>query len=86
MATRMTNRSVKKFEATAGVCFLVLGLAAPVLGGLLTVIEWMLGRGFHPRIHVAGTALLIVGIPLILLAGFCLDWSENAHKRTLNKS
>lgn len=85
MSTGINLQYVHKVEATAGVCFLVIGLVAPILGGLFTAIEWMLGQGSHPWIHVVGTALFIAGIPLILVAGFCLDGAENARKRAMNK-
>ena len=74
------QRRVRRVEATAGVCCFVLGLVTPVLGGLLTVIEWMLGSPVHRWLHVAATAFFIAGIPLILFAGFCLDWSETERK------
>lgn len=79
MRAETNSRYVQKIEATAGVCCLVMGLVAPLLGGLLTGIEWLLGMGQHPWIHVASTSFFIVGIPLILLAGFCLDWAEKAQ-------
>ena len=46
------------------------------MGSLFTAYAWIVGAEIHPWIHTAGTALLIVTIPLILFAGFCLDWSE----------
>lgn len=66
-----------------GGCCFVAGILAPLLGGLLTVIEWIVGVAAHPWLHIAGTTLFVVGIPLILFAGFSLDWGEGGQtKRT----
>jgi hypothetical protein len=76
----INEKRLRKWETTAGICCFIAGLVAPVLGGLLAVIEWIVGRAAHPWLHVAGTALFVVGIPLILFAGFCLDWAERGPK------
>jgi len=78
----INQKRLRTWEATAGVSCFVAGLLAPLLGSLLTVIEWIVGVTLHPWIHVAGTALFIVAIPLILFAGFCLDWAERAQKES----
>jgi hypothetical protein len=75
------NRSrLHKWEAMCGVGCFIAGILAPLLGMFLLAIEWLVGVVVHPSIHVAGTALLIAGIPLIVFAGFCLDWAEAGKK------
>jgi hypothetical protein len=76
----INQKRLRTWEARGGIgCFLA-GLLAPLLGALLTVIEWIVGAAGHPWIHVTSTALFIVAIPLILFAGFCLDWAEQGQK------
>lgn len=63
-----------------GVCCFVAGIVAPLLGMYLLTLEWLAGVSLHPWVHLIGTTLLIIGIPLILFAGFCLDWAEGKPK------
>jgi hypothetical protein len=72
---------LRQWAATGGACCFLAGILAPVLGMLLTASGWIFGVAVHPWIHLAGTALLIVAIPLILFAGFCLDWAEREQKK-----
>lgn len=72
---------VRAWEAVGGICSFGAGLLAALLGSLLTASGWILEAELHPWIHAAGTVLLIVAIPLILFAGFCLDWAEQGQKR-----
>ena len=51
------------------------------MGGLLATVEWIAETSLHPWLHVASTTLFVIGIPLILFAGFCLDWAESPPKR-----
>jgi hypothetical protein len=71
---------ITRLERKAGICCFVLGLVVPILGGLLTVIEWIASPTAHYWIHIVATALFISGIPLILFAGFFLDWAESEQK------
>ncbi len=80
------QKRLSKFEETAGICCFIAGLAAPVLGGLFAMIEWIAGGTGHPWLHFASTTLFVVGIPLILFAGFCLDWAERGQKKTVSKT
>lgn len=77
----INQKRVRTLEETAGVCCLLAGLLAPLLAILLTLSEWLLGAAAPPWIHVAGMALWIVAIPLIVFAGFCLDWAEQGQKK-----
>jgi hypothetical protein len=75
---------VRTWEVAGGISCFVAGILAPVLGSLLTALGWIVGAEFRPWLHAAGTVLFIVAIPLILLAGFCLDWAERGHEKPLN--
>ena len=58
------------------------GCWAEVIGSIFTAITWVLGAAAHPWVRGLGTAFLIVTIPLLILAGYCMDWME----RDRNKS
>jgi len=77
----LNRKRVQKWEALAGVCCFVAGILAPLLGMFLLISEWLAGVTLHSWLHVVGTTLLIIGIPLILFAGFCLDWAEAKPKQ-----
>jgi len=65
--------------AAAFVCFAcsILSLA---LGFALTT-NWLLDAVRHPFLHAAGITLLIIGIPILLLGGHCLDLTDKKNKR-----
>ena len=72
----INQNRLRTWEAAGGVFCFLAGIVTALLGSLLTASGWIVGAEIHPWVHAAGTALLIVTIPLILFAGFCLDWSE----------
>ena len=74
------QKRLRKFEETTGICCFIAGLVAPIVGGLLTMVEWIVETTDHRWLHVASTGLFVIGIPLILFAGFCLDWAEREQK------
>jgi hypothetical protein len=84
MRKAVNQKRVRKWEATSGVCCFVAGILAALLGSVLTASGWIIGVQLHPWIHAGGTALLIVTIPLILFAGFCLDWSERPPNKAVD--
>jgi hypothetical protein len=75
------QKRLRTWEANVGIACFIAGLLTPLLGSLLTFIGWIVGAAIHPWIHIAATALFIVAIPLILFAGFCLDWAAQGQKR-----
>lgn len=78
---RKTNQDrVRTWEAAGGACCFVAGIMAALLGTVLSAGAWIVGGEVHAWIQAAGTALLIVAIPLILFAGFCLDWAERKEE------
>lgn len=56
------------------------GILAGLLGSLLTSGTWIWGSEAHPWVRRAGTLLLILTIPLLILAGHCLDRMESRSK------
>lgn len=79
----INQKRLRKWEATGGACCFFAGILSAVLGSLLAASEWIVGARVHPGIHAVGTALFIVAIPLIIFAGFCLDWAEREPKKPL---
>src|ERR1044072_1129248 len=82
MRTEIRKSRARKLEAACGVCCFIAGILAASLGSLLTASGWITGVEVHPWIRGAGTGLLVVTIPLIIFAGFCLDWAEQGQKKT----
>ena len=80
MRQLINRRLLQRFEVLFGFGCLLAGILAPLLGMLLLAVEWVVGKADHPWLHFTSTTLLVVGIPLILSAGFCLDWAE--HQET----
>jgi hypothetical protein len=70
------------WEATGAACSFSGGIIAALIGSVLTVSTWILGAAAHPWLRGLGTAFLILTIPLLILAGYCMDWME----RDRNKS
>jgi predicted lipid-binding transport protein (Tim44 family) len=57
------------------------GLAAGLSGLLLAVASWFTGNeGARQRLSTAGSVLLCLTIPFLILGALCMDWLEK--KRT----
>jgi hypothetical protein len=68
----------------------VVGLAGSVLvvlsGGLLTLAAWLVtNEGVRHWLSTAGSVLLLLTIPLIILAAFCLDWIDRGDSPAKTK-
>lgn len=63
----------------ANLCFFG-GILSALLGSVLTASTWIVGAELHPLLRGLGTALLVFTIPLLILAGYCLDWMEQKVK------
>jgi len=81
MKKETTKHAVWTWEGTTAFFCFTGGIAAALVGSVLTATTWILGAQLHPWLHGLGTALLIVTIPLLIFAGYCLDWAENKSKR-----
>src|SRR6266404_3864288 len=82
MNKQRTKNPVLSWEAVGAACCFAGGIGAALLGSILTAATWVIGAPLHPWLRGIGTALLIATIPLLILAGYCLDWAE----RDPNKS
>jgi protein-S-isoprenylcysteine O-methyltransferase Ste14 len=82
MERRIKSRLVT-LEATGAIICFVGGLLAGVVGTLLSASAWILGAEQHPWVRGLGTALLVVTIPLLIFAGYFMDWMERDSKKTL---
>ena len=80
MDKQRTKHAVWTWEATGAVCCFSGGMLAALIGSVLTASIWVLGAPLHPWLHGLGTALLIVTIPLLIFAGYCMDWEEQGSK------
>ena len=75
------------WEAFAAAFSFICGIMATLFGLLLNVITWILGSELHPWLRRLSTALFVLTIPLLIFAGYCLDWMErklNAHPKKLS--
>ena len=82
MEKQRTKQPVLKWEAVSAVCCFSGGIAAALVGSVLTAAIWILGAPPHPWVRGVGTALLIATIPLLILAGYCMDWAERDQKKS----
>ena len=82
MREHRVKDGASSWNLMAAICCFAGGVGSVLLGSVLTASSWILGAETHPLVHGLGTALLIVTIPLLILAGYCMDWAE----REPNKS
>jgi len=75
---------VWSWEAVSACCCFAGGILAAVVGSVLTAITWLVHVEVHPWLRASGTALLIVAIPMLIMAGYCLDWLEKKQERKRN--
>ncbi|MBI1762405.1 MAG: hypothetical protein HYR56_13315 [Acidobacteria bacterium] len=62
------------------------GVVVAVLGALLTAAGWLTAdAGAKHWLATAGTVLLCLTIPLILLGACCLDWLEPGKTQDLSQ-
>jgi len=80
MNRQRTKNPVWSWEVIGAICCFAGGMSAALLGSVLTASTWILGAAAHPLVRGLGTALLILTIPLLILAGYCMDWAEEEPK------
>jgi hypothetical protein len=76
--------------AKAQVAGAAIGLGGSVTAGLsgalLTLASWLVAdQGVRHWLSTAGTVLLLLTIPLIILAAYCLDWMEKDKPQRWSK-
>jgi len=67
------------WEPWAAIACFIFGAVSLAIGGLLTT-RWLLDEQLHPVLHGIGLILLIIGLPLIVLGGHCMDLQEKKRK------
>ncbi len=66
-----------KLQVAGAALGLVGGVGAGIFGGLLTAASWMsANESVRHWLSSAGSTLLLLTIPLIILGACCLDWLE----------
>ncbi len=81
MKKETTRHADWSWEGTTAFFCFTGGIGAALVGCILTATTWVVGAQLHPWLHGLGTALLIVTIPLLIFAGYCLDWAERGPKK-----
>lgn len=76
----MSKTTAKTWAFSACSCF-AGGIGAGIVGSILTSLSWIVGGEVHPWVRAVGTVLLILTIPLLILAGHCLDRLERITKQ-----
>src|ERR1051325_12078709 len=76
MSIERTNNVVWTWRATGAGCSFAGGMAAALIGSVLTAATWIVGAQLHPWLRGTGTTLLVLTIPLLIMAGYCMDWVE----------
>ena len=88
--TRINDRARHKgrgrdwcsFGAIAG---LAGGIIVALIGSVLTAITWFSGTGAGiSYIHILGTILLFMTIPLLIIGAHCLDLTERQAEKARN--
>jgi hypothetical protein len=71
----------RRAEATWGVAFFLVAIVVGVAGAILWLVVGIIGAALHPWVSITATCLLVGTIPLILCAGYFLDWSESGRNQ-----
>jgi hypothetical protein len=79
MAEERLTRNYNWEPVAALACFVGAGLSL-VIGFVLTT-EWVVNAQRHPFLHGVGLTLLILGLPILILGGHCLDLNDRKAKK-----
>jgi predicted Na+-dependent transporter len=81
----MNERRVKPkgptWEPAAAFACFACSILSLALGFALTTNS-LLNAVRHPYLHAAGITLLIIGIPILILGGHCLDLMDKKNKKS----
>lgn len=82
-----TQQQLKtKFQVAGVAVGLAGGVGAGIFGGVLTAASWLsANEGARHWLSSAGSTLLLLTIPLIILGAFCLDWLEKDKPQRQSK-
>jgi hypothetical protein len=67
-------------QAAALACFAGSMLSLAI--GFVFTTNWILNEVRHPFLHAVGITLLIIGIPILILGGHCLDLMDKKNKKS----
>ena len=70
-----------KWEPVAA-CACFAGSILSLALGFTFTTNFLLNAVRHPVLHAVGITLLIIGIPILLLGGHCLDLMEKKNKKS----
>lgn len=71
-----------KMQVAGAATGLIGGIGSGVLGGLLIAAGWITSnKDVQHWLSTAGSVLLLLTIPLIILGACCLDWLEKDKSR-----
>ena len=78
--TRVKANPVRWEPVAAFACFAgsILSLAL----GFAFTTNLLLNEVRHPVLHAVGITLLIIGIPILILGGHCLDLMDKKNKKS----
>jgi hypothetical protein len=75
-----------KMQIVGTVAGLAGGVGSGLLGALLIAAGWFVqNKGVQQWLSIAGSVLLCLTIPLIILGAFCMDWLEKDKPRRYSK-
>ncbi len=82
-----TSHSLRaKFQVVGVVIGLAGGVGSGLLGALLIVAGWLtVSKDVQQWLSTAGSLLLFLVVPLIILGAFCLDWMEKREPKRMSK-
>lgn len=60
-------------------CF--VGAALSLVIGFVLTTGWVVNAQLHPFLHGVGLTLLIIGLPILILGGHCLDLNDRKAKK-----
>jgi len=69
-------------SAAAFACF--AGSIVSLAAGFALTTNWLLNAVSHPYLHDLGITLLIIGIPILILGGHCLDLSDKKSDQIIH--
>lgn len=81
---RTKNRSWER-QSCGVIAGLGGGILAGVVGSLVTFASWFMGGRIGQFEHLAGTVLLLLTIPLLVLGAHCLDLIERQKEKARRK-
>ena len=82
MSEEQMQRESGVWEGLAALACFLIGALSLAIGFVLTT-EILLEARLHPSLHALGIVLLIVGIPVIILGGHCMDLGEQRNRHVV---